>query len=266
MADYRRRPAVGRWRSTPSHCRLPCRYSRQRTRKPYRLLPKGPWARKYLAYDFGDFDLEEWLKIDPNEPGIRLKETPPELDPAEEWLLTRMVGDSDAEEWLLTKVRGVDEEAARVIEAAEDRMEGLRKLVEMGWEEEVLEIAKTWEMRKMELSDEQIARILKADRSLGETMGVLIQLGPKEMPIRQYELRVCALLLGLVVPDAYPWDDVIARAECDVEEAIRRAQEALKANDGQAAVSEEDFRGMVESRKTLEATPPREETIPPWPD
>ncbi len=139
--------------------------------KAYRLLPQGPWASEYIAYYFNDFDPEEWAKMGPIEPGIRFMETP-ELGAGEEWLLTRMVKDADTKEWLLMKVRGVGKEAARVLEASEDRLEGLRKLVEMGWEQQVMDIAREWEMRKGGLTDEQIANIFSMQHKQRERVEV----------------------------------------------------------------------------------------------
>ncbi len=69
----------------------------------------------------------------------------------------------------------------------------------------------------------------------------------------------------MVIGIEHPWD-VISKAGCDVDQANRLAQEALKVNGGQAAVSEEDFRSWVEFRRTVDTGPPREETDPPWPD
>ncbi len=72
---------------------------------------------------------------------------PEPLEWEEEWLLTRMARDGDAEEWLLMKLQGLGEGAARVLNASDDRLEGLLALVDVGWKNQVVEIGREWQIR-----------------------------------------------------------------------------------------------------------------------
>ena len=216
----------------------------------YGLLPQGPWAQKYFAYQFNDFDPEEWARMDPNEPAIAStwKERPLEWE--EEWLLTRMVQDGDTEEWLLMKLRGLGEEAASLLDASEDRLEGLLALVETGWKAQVVDIGREWQIRFiLKESEEDIARLLAIRRTVREIQDAQMQVGPKEVTVLVNELRVCRLLMSDVVGPQHPWWDVVTEGRCDVDKAMRLAREALEANDGQPAYREEDFRRLVESRE-----------------
>ena len=190
----------------------------------------------------------------PNQPAIGLTSAEMPLEWEEERLLTRMVQDSDAEEWLLMKQRGLGEEAARVLDASEDRLEGLLALVETGWKNQVVDIGREWQFRfKLNESEEDTARVLASRRTTREIQDAQMALGPKEMTVLVNELRVCQELMSVVLGGGqHPWWDVVSEGRCDVDKAVRLAREALKANDGQPAVSEEDFRGIVESRESRE--------------
>ena len=219
----------------------------------YRLLPQGPWARQYFADSFNDFDEEQWSSMAPNQPAIGVTSAERPLEWEEEWLLTRMVQDGDAEEWLLMRLRGLGEEAARVLDASEDRLEGLLKLVETGWKNQVVEIGREWQFRFiLKDSEEDIARFLAIRRTTREKMDAKMQLGPKELIVLVNELRVCTSLMDIVVGGQHPWWDVVSEGQCDVDKAARLAREALEANDGQAAVGEDFFRGAVEAREARE--------------
>ena len=219
----------------------------------YRLLPQGPWARQYFADSFNDFDEEQWSSMAPNQPAIGLTSAERPLEWEEEWLLTRMVQDSRAEEWLLLKLEGLGEEAARVLDAAEDGLEGLLELVETGWKNEVVEIGREWQLRfVLKDSEEDIARFLAIRRTTREMHDAQMRLGPKETIVLVFERRVCTFLMGFVVGGQHPSSDVVSEGRCDVHKAMRLAREALEANDGQAAVGEDFFRGAVEAREARE--------------
>ncbi len=183
--------------------------------------------------------------------GVTSAETPLEWE--DEWLLTRMVQDSDAEEWLLLKLEGLGEEAVRVLDAAEDGLEGLLKLVEMGWKNQVVEIGREWQLRfKLNESEEEIVRLLAVRRTAREMQDAKMQLGPKELIVLLNELRVCTSLMDFVVGGQHPWFDVVSEGRCDVDKAMRLAREALEANDGHSAVGEDFFREAVEAREVRE--------------
>ena len=218
----------------------------------YRLLPDGPWAREYFADYFNDFDPEEWARMAPNEPAVGVTSAERPLEWEEEWLLTRMARDGDAEEWLLMKLQGLGEGAARVLNASDDRLEGLLALVDVGWKNQVVEIGREWQIRFiLKESEEDIARLLAIRRIAREMQDAQMQLGPKEITVLVNELRVCQLLMSNVVGVGRPWWEVITGGQCDVDKTVRLAREALEANDGQPAVNEEAFfRRLEESHES----------------
>ena len=78
-----------------------------------------------------------------------------------------------------------------------------------------------------------------------------MQLGPKELIVLVNERRVCTSLMDFVVGGQHPWFDVVSEGRCDVDKAMRLAREALEANDEQAAIGEDFFRGAVEAPEGL---------------
>ena len=215
----------------------------------FRLLPDGPWARKFLALKFEAIESIDWERLKASYLGPY--PTPaPELDLGEELKLLRALRDAGAndEEWLLVKVRSIDADAVRQFEATQDvteRLETLRRLVEVeGKEQGVLEIEMEWQMRLAKWSDVEIARFLERQRNSVAVSEARRQWTPDEQRTGYAEITVCDAVMNFVVgenPGVYRSD-----GRCDIAKVIAMTKEALDTRDGQDLYSEDDFREMVE--------------------
>ena len=213
----------------------------------YRLLPDGPWARKYIALRLEEIESVDWesLKASYSGPYPALV---PEMDPGEEFQLRRVLTDAGEEEWLIRKVRSLDADVARQFETTQDvteRLEALRRLVEVeGKEQGVLEIEMEWQMRLAGNSEAEIARFLERERNSAALSEARRQWTPDEQRVGHTEITVCNAVMNYVVgenPGVYRSD-----GRCDIDKVISMTKEALDARDGQALYSEDDFREMVE--------------------
>ena len=213
----------------------------------YRLLPDGPWARKYIALRLEEIESIDWEKVKASYTGPYPKPVP-EMDPGEEFQLRRALTDAGDEEWLIRKVRSLDADAARQFEATQDvteRMETLRRLIEVeGKEQGVLEIEMEWQMRLAKWSEAEIARFLERERNSVAVSEAQRQWTPDEQREGHLEIRVCNAAMNFVVgenPGVYLPD-----GRCDIAKVIALTKEALAARDGQDLYTEDDFREMVE--------------------
>ena len=236
----------------------------------YGLLPDGPWARKYFASEFDTFDPEEWKMLEETNPPAW--PTPvPKLDAGEEFQLRRVIRDAGNHEWLIQRIRSLDQEIAKQFQDTQDeeqRLELFRRLVEVkGKDRQVLLIQWEWQDRVMGTSEAEIARIRDSERAFMAEQDALGNLPQKEFYKRQFELFICDSLMGTVVgfgghPSTYRSDP----GQCDIDKVISLTKEALEANNGQAAFSEDDFREMVEFQEKAQRgeLSPKQET--PTPD
>lgn len=217
----------------------------------YRLLPNGPWARKYIARLLDDFDLEEWEQLEWNYGPWG--EAPPKLTPEKEFFqLTPMLRaaerDPEVGKWLLKKVEALDPDAARRLQSAEsisDRADVFRSLIEddgREWDVEVILIE--WGGKEAGQSDETISLIIEAARDHHEYLRVLGSLGMKERMVLHQEMEMCSLLMSTVAGENTT--SVVTDGRCDIVKAIELAEQALQANGGRSALSEDDFRRAVE--------------------
>ena len=75
------------------------------------------------------------------------------------------------------KLQGLGEGAARVLNASDDRLEGLLALVDVGWKNQVVEIGQEWQIRFiLKESEEDIARLLATRRITREIQDAQMQL------------------------------------------------------------------------------------------
>ena len=213
----------------------------------YRLLPDGPWARKYIALRLEEIESVDWESLKASYSGPYPAPVP-EMDPGEEFQLRRVLTDAGEEEWLIRKVRSLDADVARQFETTQDvteRLEALRRLVEVeGKEQGVLEIEMGWQMRLAGNSEAEIARFLERERNSVALSEARRQWTPDEQRVGHTEITVCNAVMNYVVgenPGVYRSD-----GRCDIDKVISMTKEALDARDGQALYSEDDFREMVE--------------------
>ena len=213
----------------------------------YRLLPDGPWARKYIALRLEEIESVDWESLKASYSGPYPAPVP-EMDPGEEFQLRRVLTDAGEEEWLIRKVRSLDADVARQFETTQDvteRLEALRRLVEVeGKEQGVLEIEMEWQMRLAGNSEAEIARFLERERNSVALSEARRQWTPDEQRVGHTEITVCNAVMNYVVgenPGVYRSD-----GRCDIDKVISMTKEALDARDGQALYSEDDFREMVE--------------------
>ena len=213
----------------------------------YRLLPDGPWARKYIALRLEEIESVDWESLKASYSGPYPAPVP-EMDPGEEFQLRRVLTDAGEEEWLIRKVRSLDADVARQFETTQDvteRLEALRRLVEVeGKEQGVLEIEMEWQMRLAGNSEAEIARFLERERNSAALSEARRQWTPDEQRVGHTEITVCNAVMSYVVgenPGVYGSD-----GRCDIDKVIAMTKEALEARDGQALYSEDDFREMVE--------------------
>ena len=223
----------------------------------YRLLPDGPWAKKYIARQVQEFDLDEWRQMDSDD-GVDV-ETTRELNAGKEFQLRSMLEDAErdaeVEKWLVERVESLDADIGRQIESRKsvsDRTELFRTLVEdEGLYIDVELIMLEWEERKLGFSDEQIANIAEDFRDMYETSAVYWGLSSKARTVHSLEIDICRLLMEIVAGE-HP-RSVITDGNCEIDKAIEIAQENLAANDGQFARTEEDFRHWIEFADSVES-------------
>ena len=213
----------------------------------YRLLPDGPWARKYIALTLEAIESVDWEKLKASYAGPYPPPVP-EMDPGEEFQLRRVLTNAGDEEWLIRKVRSLDADAARQFEATQDvteRLETLRQLVEVeGKEQGVLEIEMEWQMRLAKWSEAEVARFLERERNSVALSEARRQWTPDEQRTGNTEITVCHAVMNFVVgenPGVYRSD-----GRCDIAKVIAMTKEALEVRDGRDLYSEDDFREMVE--------------------
>ena len=213
----------------------------------YRLLPDGPWARRYMALTLDSIESVDWEKVKASYAGPYPAPVP-EMDPGEEFQLRRALTDAGDEEWLIRKVRSLDADAARRFEATQDvteRLETLRRLVEVeGKEQGVLEIEMEWRMRLAKWSEPEIAHFLERERNSVALSEARRQWTPDEQRIGYLEIEVCHAAMNFVVgenPGVYLPD-----GRCDIDNVVAMTKEALEARAGQDLYTEDDFREMVE--------------------
>ncbi len=213
----------------------------------YRLLPDGPWVRKYIALRLDAIESIDWERLKASYSGP-YPQPVPEMDPGEEFQLRRVLTNAGDEEWLIRKVRSLDADAARQFEATQDmteRLETLRRLVEVeGKEQGVLEIEMEWQMRLVGRSEAEIARFLERERNSLALSEARRQWTPDEQRTGNTEITVCNAVMNFVVgenPGVYLPD-----GRCDIAKVLVMTKEALDAKDGRALYTEDDFREMVE--------------------
>ena len=213
----------------------------------YRLLPDGPWARKYIAFRLDAIESIEWERLKASYSGP-YPQPVPEIDPGEEFQLRRVLTNAGDEEWLIRKVRSLDADAARQFEATQDvteRLETLRRLVEVeGKEQGVLEIEMEWQMRMAKWSEAEVARFLERERNSVALSEARRQWTPDEQREGHLEITVCDAVMNFVVgenPGVYLPD-----GRCDIAKVLAMTKEALEARGGETLYTEDDFREMVE--------------------
>ena len=213
----------------------------------YRLLPDGPWARKYIALRLEAIESVDWEKLKASYAGPYPPPVP-EMDLGEEFQLRRVLTDAGNEEWLIRKIRSLDADAARQFEATQDvteRLETLRRLIEVeGKEQGVLEIEMEWQMRLAKWSEAEVARFLERERNSVALSEARRQWTPDEQRTGNTEITVCHAVMNFVVgenPGVYLPD-----GRCDIAKVIAMMKEALEVRDGRDLYSEDDFREMVE--------------------
>lgn len=223
--------------------------------RAYRLLPtEGPWTRKYIAGFLDDFDYEAWQQL-PWEDEVQGEYQPTLHDEAEVTKIIPMLRvaerDPDSEAWLLAKVGAFAPEAAEQLQSTEDisdRVEVFRKLVEVDgheWDVEALSIE--WGGKLAGQPDEFIARLIELQRAHYEYV-TAPSFSWKQNIMDGNKGAVCNLLLGLVLGGEHPHSVVIGGPIwCDIDMAIELAEEALLANGGQPAHSEDDIREWMEA-------------------
>ena len=223
--------------------------------RAYRLLPtEGPWTRKYIAGFFDDFDYEAWQQL-PWEDEVQGEYQPRLGDDAEVTQIIPMLRvaerDPDSEAWLLAKVGAFAPEAAEQLQSTEDisaRVEVFRKLVEVDgheWDVEALSIE--WGGKLAGQPDEFIARLIELQRAHYEYV-TAPSFSWKQNIMDGNKGAVCNLLLGLVLGGEHPHSVVIGGPIwCDIDMAIELAEEALLANGGQPAHSEDEIREWMEA-------------------
>lgn len=222
--------------------------------RAYRLLPtEGPWTRKYIAGFLDGFDYEEWEQL-PWDDAAQGEYQPTLDDQAEVTEIIPMLRvaerDPDAEAWILAKVEAFAPEAAAQLRSVEDisaRVEVFRKLVEVDgfdWEVKALSIA--WGGKVAGQPDDFMARLIELQRADYEYQ-TDVSISWKQRLLDGNKADVCNLLLGLVLGGEYPQSVIIGGASwCDIDVAIELAEEALLANDGQPAMSEDEVREWME--------------------
>ena len=219
----------------------------------YRLLPEGEWARKFYAQQFAEPQPSEWAAMDDTPPAS--PESPPELGPAAEFQLTRVLRDEDMQDWLLAKIRDLDAGSAQEFEAAgteEERLGVFKRMVEnerITPEMLEIEIVSEWQYRLLgDMTEEEIEGALDRERRHIETTDALAHLSWKDRIARTVEIQVCEFLMWDVAGE-HDLGAVITDGECDVDAVVRIARRALESSGGNPVPTEDEYRERVESHE-----------------
>ncbi len=218
----------------------------------YRLAARGPWAKKYLAAEVASAGMEfdEWDRLPWNDgtgtglyhkwgPGMEFN-----------WgrALKNVERDPEDNEWLTERITLIDQDIGqqfRLASSISERLELLEQLVTAEGRYIKLELVFVeWEGRLLDSDEETIARVVESTRDHLERMQVYSSLPMKEGILHHIEIALCNLIMyGVANQDSGP---VIVDGRCDMVLAMSLAEEALAANGGQFAWTEEDFREMLE--------------------
>ena len=212
----------------------------------YELIPEGSLMREYMDRRLGSFSQEGWeaANREPNEP----YSTPvPELDPGEEFELTRMIRTAGGEEWFIQRLQAIDVDAAREFQAAaeiDERLEVLRQLVEIdGKEDAVMELQAEWGARSAGFTEDQVADFVQRYRDMAADFAARIRMTATQGYLNGAESFICGDLMNHIVGEDFR-TAVSGPAQCDIDKVIALTRAAL--DEGRAATSEEDFREAID--------------------
>ena len=215
-------------------------------REAYELIPEGSLMREYMDSRLGNFSREGWeaTNREPNEP----YSTPvPELDPGEEFELTRMIRTAGGEDWFIQRLQDIDVDAAREFQAAaeiDERLEVLRQLVEIdGKEDAVMELQAEWGARSAGFTEAEVADFVQRYRASAADLAARIRMTPTQGYLNGAETIICSDLMNHIVGEDYR-TAVSGPAQCDIDKVIALTRAAL--DEGRAATSEEDFREAID--------------------
>ena len=224
--------------------------------RAFRLLPDGEWAGKYYALQYDDFDLDEWSKLD---------DTPPdgpvyvyELNAGDEFNLMRVLRDEDAQEWVVEKIGELDAGFGKQFAAAGDareRLDVLRRMVtakSIHQDIVLTELFSRWQLGLTGLKGDELDQAIARERQFFDTGRMLWQLSPKERTVRINELQVCEWLIWHIVGEG-DTRSVISGGECDVAEAVRLSEQALRPDSGKIIPTEAEYREWVEADEKFRA-------------
>ena len=215
-------------------------------REAYELIPEGSLMREYMDSRLGNFSQEGWEAANrqPNEP---YPQPAPELDPGEEFELTRMIRTAGGEDWFIQRLQDIDVDAAREFQAAaeiDERLEVLRQLVEVdGKEDAVMELQAEWGARSAGFTEDQVTDFVQRHRDSAADRAAQRRMTPTEQYLNAAESFICSDLMNHIVGEDFR-TAVSGPAQCDIDKVIALTRAAL--DDGRAATSEEDFREAID--------------------
>ena len=212
----------------------------------YELIPEGSLMREYMDSRLGSFSQEGWEAVnrEPNEP---YPQPAPELDPGEEFELTRMIRTAGGEDWFIQRLQAIDVDAAREFQAAaetDERLEVLRHLVEVdGKEDAVMELQAEWGARSAGFTEDQVADFVQRHRDSAADRAAWRRMTPTQGYLNVAETFICGDLMNHIVGEDFR-TAVSGPAQCDIDKVIALTRAAL--DEGRAATSEEDFREAID--------------------
>ena len=215
-------------------------------REAYDLIPEGSLMREYMDSRLENFSREGWEAANrqPNEP---YPQPAPELDPGEEFELTRMIRTAGGEDWFIQRLQDIDVDAAREFQAAaeiDERLDVLRRLVEVeGKEDAVMEVQAEWGARSAGFTEDQVADFVQLHRDSAAERAARRRMTPTQQYLNAAESFICSDLMNHIVGE-HPRTADSTPAQCDIDKVIALTRAAL--DDGRAATSEEDFREAID--------------------
>ena len=224
--------------------------------KAYELLPSGPWAQRWYAEHFADFDLERFKQADDTTPSSGIQQET-HFDAGEAFNLNRVLKDRDAQPWVEAKVADLapsfkDEFANS--DTPEGRLQVLQSLVSTGnvhKETVIAELFVRWEAIVVGMTEAEVDHQVAIYRQMTDGMRIRWELSEKDRIIRDIEVRVCQLLMWDIVHVGHTLD-VVSGYQCDIAKAVELANGVLL--EGKKPPTEDDYRQRVEAAEKLRAS------------
>ena len=214
----------------------------------YRLLPSGPWAQRYYAERFDNFDMEAFELADDTEP-VAASPSQYNFDPGKDFNLNRVLKDESAKEWVEAKVGDLapayKDEFANA-DTPEERLSIIKTMVstdDVLGEVIMAELFVRWEALAVGTTEAEADHFVALVLHMEDNSRALWQLSQKGVLIRLNEIQVCELIMIDIVHAGHTMG-VVANSECDLPKVVELANQAIA--NGSELPTEADYQQRVE--------------------